>query len=387
MKPLHLAHVTVTFPPEQTGTGNVCYHNALELARRGHRVDIYTAAHPFAPAEEDLDGLLVHRLTPWLRTGNAPLLPQLARRLAGYDLVHLHYPFFGGEGAALAARTHRIPLVITYHQDVLLHGLPGLLERLLRPTTSRWVLRSAGRLLFTSLDYAQASHARPLLRGRQGTIAALPNGVDCEHFTPAEPPPALWRQHHPSPDDFVLLLVAALDRAHYFKGVELLLETLAALEPRFRAIIAGDGDLRPHYQQRASQLGLDSRLSFPGRVSQAELPDYYRLADCTVLPSTTMGEAFGLVLVESLACATPAIASSLPGVRTVIQDRVDGFLVAPGSQPELRQAILRLAALSPSQRRAMGAAGHQKVQAHYAWPQIALQLEGYYHALLAERPQ
>jgi glycosyltransferase involved in cell wall biosynthesis len=386
VNPLHIAHVTVTFPPEQTGTGNVCYHNALELARRGHQVEIFTAAHPTAPAEEHLDGLLVHRLTPWLRTGNAPLLPQLARRLAGFDLIHLHYPFFGGEGAVLAARTRRIPLVITYHQDVLLRGLPGLLERILRPTTSRWMLRSAGRLLFTSLDYAQASHACPLLRGRQQAIAALPNGVDCDHFTPAGPPPALWRQHHPAKDDFVLLLVAALDRAHYFKGVELLLETLAGLEPSFRAIIIGAGDLRPHYQQRASQLGLDSRVSFPGRVSQAELPDYYRLADCTVLPSTTMGEAFGLVLVESLACATPAIASSLPGVRTVIEAGVDGFLVTPGSQPELRQAILRLAGLPPGQRRALGAAGRAKVQARYAWPQIALQLESYYHALLAEHP-
>ena len=71
---------------------------------------------------EHIDGITIHRLRPLFRTGNAPFLPSLLRELRRFDLIHLHYPFFGGEITALAARLQDCPLVITYHQDVLLKG-------------------------------------------------------------------------------------------------------------------------------------------------------------------------------------------------------------------------------------------------------------------------
>ncbi len=80
------------------------------------------------------------------------------------------------------------------------------------------------------------------------------------------------------------------------------------------------GELQEFYKHKATALGLSDRVAFPGFVPDERLPDYYRLADVTVLPSINSGEAFGLVLLESLACATPVIASSLPGVRTVVAD-------------------------------------------------------------------
>jgi len=143
--PLKIALVTATFPPYRGGTGNVCFHNARELARRGHEAHVFTAALPGAPAHETIEGVVVHRLRPLARAGNAPLLPALSWRLRGFDVIHLHYPFFGGEITALAAKLSRAPLVITYHQDVLLSGVAGLLERLLRRTVGRLALRSATR--------------------------------------------------------------------------------------------------------------------------------------------------------------------------------------------------------------------------------------------------
>lgn len=382
MKALRIAHVSATFPPYFSGTGNVCYHNARQLARRGHRVSVFTAALPGEPAVEDSDDLHVERLRPLFRTGNAPLLPQLSRRLDDFDIIHLHYPFFGGEGAALAAKRRGTPLVITYHQDVLLGGLGGLVEKMLRPSLSRWVLRNADRLLFTSLDYARSSHVRPLLSGREAHIAAQPNGVDTQKFTPDPPSPALAAQYRQNAGDFIILLVATLDRAHYFKGVDVLLEALAALPAAYRAIIVGEGNLRASYQDQAQRLGLDGRAHFAGRVADADLPDFYRLADVTVLPSTTMGEAFGLVLVESMACATPVIASSLPGVRSVVSEGVDGGLVQPGDSSDLHDRLEWLGQMSPAQRRQMGLAGRRKVEECYTWPYLAGRLENTYRELL-----
>lgn len=371
---MRIAQVVATFPPYRGGTGNVCYHNARDLARRGHDVQVFTMARDGVSTREVLDGMTVHRLRPLARLGNAAALPRLTRALRGFDLIHLHYPFFGGEFATLAAKLWRTPLVVTYQHDVFLKGMMGVVAYAMRQTAMRLTLRSAARVLFSSLDYGRASHIRPLLRGRADRVGELPNGVDTSVFTPGEPPAALRARYRPDDADRLVLLVAGLDRAHYFKGVEVLLAALAALPGNVRGVIVGDGDLRPTYEATARRLGLGERVSFAGRVSDEALPDYYRLADVTVLPSVTMGEAFGLVLVESLACATPVIATDLPGVRTVVDHGVNGLLVAPGDATALAGAIERI--VGDEERCARwGAAGRAKAHRCYAWEAIGDQLE------------
>jgi glycosyltransferase involved in cell wall biosynthesis len=376
---LRIAHVTATFPPYRGGTGNVCLQNARELARRGHEFHVYTAAIAGAPAEEARDGFFVHRLNPLLQVGNAPVLPQLLRSLHGFDVIHLHYPFFGGEITALAAKLARAPLLITYHQDVLLGGTLGVVAKALEMTAGRLALRAAARLLFTSYDYGQASRVRSLLRAEQ--IGELSNGVDLERFSPSAPQIDVRARHQIGRSSRIVLLVAALDRAHYFKGVDIFLGALAQLPPDIIAVIVGDGDMLPSYRAEANRLGISARICFAGRASDQELPDYYRSADLTVLPSITMGEAFGLVLLESLACGTPVVASDLPGVRTVVADQLDGLLVPPSDTAALASAIKQI--LSDEQlRRAMGLRGRAKAEARYDWRLIGERLEAIYLEVL-----
>jgi glycosyltransferase involved in cell wall biosynthesis len=134
-------------------------------------------------------------------------------------------------------------------------------------------------------------------------------------------------------------------------------------------VIVGDGDLRPSYEAAAQALGLANRVYFAGRVSDAELPDFYRLADMTVLPSLTMGEAFGLVLLESMACTTPVIARSLPGVRTVVAEGQDGHLIQPGDADALAKKMGCLVE-DPNLRKEFGLRGRMKVESKYAWPKV-----------------
>lgn len=375
---MRIAHVTATFPPYRAGTGNVCLHNARELAQRGHDVHVFTALVVGAPPLERSDGITIHRLRPLMRVGNAPLLPGLLTALHAFDVIHLHYPFFGGELTTLAAISRRVPLVVTYHQDVFLSGAMGAIERVLRYTVGRATLRAAARILFTSRDYGRASYVQPFLKGREHQIGELPNGVDVQTFTPAPATEALQRRHCIGPDDRVALLVAGLDRAHAFKGVHNFIGALALLPTNYKGVIVGDGDLRAAYTARAQSLGIADRVVFAGRVADADLPDYYRLAHVTVLPSTTMGEAFGLVLVESLASGVPVIATNLPGVRTVVDHGIDGLLVPPNDIDALTdaiQAILR----DPPRGHAMGVRGRAKVEQRYDWRSIGAQLEAVYH--------
>jgi glycosyltransferase involved in cell wall biosynthesis len=377
---MNIAHVTATFPPYLGGTGLVCYHNALELSRRGHRVTVYTAA-TVAPAPPPAE-FAVTRLPALLRFGNAPILPGLLG-LRGYDVIHLHYPFYSGaEFARLAAWRSGTPLVVTYHQDVLLRGGLNLIAQAHRRTLEAWVLGTAQRVLFTTLDYAGESKAGWLLRRRPAHVGELPNGVDVHRFRPGLPREAMRRTFNLRNDDIVFILVAGLDEAHYFKGVKVALQALARLpEPRAKFLIVGEGDRLAGYRAEAAALGLVERVRFAGRVSDDDLPLCYAAADACVLPSVTMGEAFGMVLLEAMACARPVIASRLPGVRTVVADEDDGLLATPRDPSALATQMERLA-LNPALRRAMGTRGRAKVEANFTWPRLAEKLEAVYASVV-----
>jgi glycosyltransferase involved in cell wall biosynthesis len=73
--------------------------------------------------------------------------------------------------------------------------------------------------------------------------------------------------------------------------------------------------LRPSFERMARQTGLGQIVHFVGRVPDDLLPKYYALGDVLVLPSTTAGEAFGMVILEAMATGVPVVASDLPGVR------------------------------------------------------------------------
>lgn len=386
---MQLAHITATYPPHNTGTGNVAQRNAIELARRGHDVHVFTMATAGTPLQEHCDGVTVHWLRPVLRYGNAAFLPSLFTRLRHFELIHLHMPFYGGsEAVYLLKRLRNIPLVITHHQDVHLDGPAGLVNRLHDRLLGAPLMRRADRTCFTSLDYARASKYAPLLQAGRMQVAELPNGVDPGFFAPGPQPEQLIERYGLAGKQ-VLLFVGVLDRAHYFKGVYNLLQAVAALaRPDLALLVVGQGDMQAEYRRRAAALGLASQVHFPGFVPDDELPAYYRLADATVLPSTTAGEAFGLVLLESLACGTSVVASALPGVRTVVADGEDGLLVLPGSHEALAAQLGRLLSLSPARRQAMGAAGRSRVEQKYAWTRIGDQLDELYHQVAGrQRPQ
>jgi glycosyltransferase involved in cell wall biosynthesis len=383
---MRIAHVTATFPPHHTGTGVVCYHNALGLAQLGHEVTVYTAGEPTDDYRYPSE-ISVRRSPVLLRLGNAPLTPRLWN-LGRFDIVHLHYPFyFGAEMLFLKSLLTGRRYVVTYHQDVLFDGWLRFPERLHHALLGRRILGRAARVLATSKDYAQASRLGPLARARQGLVDELPNGVDARHFHSEVDGGAVRDQYRLRPDGRTILFVGALDRAHYFKGIGVLLRALASIsDPDLRLLVVGDGDLRATYQDQAQALGLATQVTFCGRVSDADLPAHYAACDLLVLPSTTMGEAFGVVLLEAMACGKPVIASNLPGVRTVVDNGHNGLLARPGDVADLAQKLQRLLA-DADERLAMGARGRKKVEQKYDWPRIVPRLEAVYTEVLSGSPE
>lgn len=330
-----------------------------------------------------MDPSVHHRpLRHLFRTENALFTPGVLG-ISGHALIHLHHPFiFGAEMTWLNCKLRGIPYVVTYHSDLIGKGYRrpafAIYQRFIVPL----VLGGARKLLVTTMDYALASKIGSIVKERREDVSELPNGVDVESFHPRASHDGLRERYGLGEGDLVVLFVGALDRAHVFKGVDILLQALGRIpDPSVKALVVGEGELQRQYVRQASRLSLSGRVHFCGRVPMEELPAHYALCDCLVLPSTAMSEAFGVVLLEAMACAKPVIASNIPGVRTVVSDGEDGLLVRPGDVEDLRDKIEQL--LNDSQlRREMGSRGRAKVEENYAWGPIARRLEQVYQQVL-----
>jgi glycosyltransferase involved in cell wall biosynthesis len=379
---MNIAHVSSTFPPYYGGTGAVCFHNALGAARAGHTVHVFTARTSARKSWQPPQGLCVHELHAPVRIGNAPFLPGLLS-LGDVDLVHLHAPFpFGGELILLQRLLRKRPYVMTYHQDLIFDGLKEKLVKIHHQLIGQHILNQAAAILVTSLDYGRASRVGPLFERAPDKIVEMPNGVDPARFNPEVDGGEVRRNAGLAAADRVVLFVGALDRPHYFKGVDVLLRALSRIpDEHIKLVIVGDGDLRPVYMQLADELGVRHRAIFQGRVSDADLPGHYAMSELVVLPSVTMGEAFGIVLLEAMACATPVIASNLPGVRSVVDDGRTGLLVEPGDDVDLADKIQTLLD-NTELRHQMAEAGFHKVKTTYAWDAIIPKLLTVYEDVL-----
>jgi len=382
---MKIAHVTATFPPYWGGTGNVCYYNTRELARRGHEVHVFTAAVQGAPREEVREGVRVHRLRPLVQVGNAPVLPQIVTILRGFDVIHIHLPFVAGaELGSLGAALHRTPLVVTYHSDLVNDGTwRDLVFRLAMWSSRRTAILSADAVLFVSEGHAKTSVQHHVYEIRRNYCHILPNGVDTELFRPHSD----FRETHHSLgltlDAPVVGFVGVLDSAHHYKGLELLLAALTKAElSQVQLLVVGDGELKEYYVQLASKLAIGERIVFFGMARHEDLPALYRACDVLVIPSL-VPESFGLVIVEAFACGVPVIVSDGPGVRSLVEQGVNGLLVSSGDTESLSKALITMLALQPEQRHAMGAAGRRKVEEKYAWEHIGEKLEAIYADLLS----
>ncbi len=350
---MKIAQVTPVYPPYRGGMGAVAHEYTERLRALGHTVDVFQ---------------------PAIKIGNAGFLRSL-RRLNQYDVVHVHYPFYGGaEQVMLACRK---PIVVTYHMDAIAGGLKGFCFNTHRRLIQPLILRRAKAIFVSSLDYAKHSSLKNYRR--QERIHELPFGVDVTRFHPvATVDELILRADLDIPKDApVLIFVGGLDSAHAFKGLEVLLAAFKELEGASHLIVVGDGDLRADFEIMAAD---NPSVHFVGAIPPEDLPVYYRAADIHLFPSTSQAEAFGLVALEAAASGIPTIASNLPGVRTVVKDNETGLLVPPSDADALKIAIERL--LNDSElREKLGAEARKRVVKEYAWEVLIEKLLDIYRGL------
>lgn len=312
------------WPEVRRGAERLTHDTAEALARAGHEVTVLTS-HPGRTAIAHEDGFRVVRsrrapqglLVARGFEHHLPTLPDaLARAARGrYDLVHAFSPV-PAMAAALARRLGGPPVVLS------LMGVPSrrsLDSRRLR----RRVLRSAieGAHATTVLSSAAADAFR---REIGGEARVLPAGIWCERFEPRA-------ARAPSP---TVVCAASLDDRR--KRGPLLLRAFARVRrrrPDARLLLAGarsGARTRPDPPLPPGVEAVDA-----GRTE--DLARAYAGAWTSVLPSVE--EAFGLVLVESLAAGTPVVAARSGASPEIVDDDRIGRLFAPDDEDDLVRAL------------------------------------------------
>jgi glycogen(starch) synthase len=384
------------FPPRIVG-GIARHVDELSraLVRAGVEVDVLTAHHPGAPAEEEMiPGLRV------LRAGPAPVEPPdfigeihqldfglLERFLSfqrkslnyrEYDLIHAHEWLVG-----FAARSLRfgldVPVVATIHatESGRNGGIHTRMQHYIHSV--EWMLTyDAWRVICCS--HAMADEVERSLQVPADKVRVIPNGIDPKRVRCKSSAAELarFRRRWARDDERIVLFVGRLVRE---KGVEILIDALPevlASQPRAKLVVAGAGS-HEHLMARARAKGLGQKVAFTGFVSE-DLTRLYAVAEVAVFPS--LYEPFGIVALEAMAAGVPVVASDVGGLREVVTHGVTGIHTWASNAHSLAWGINQVladGALAARLRRK----ARQEVMARFHWDGIAEQTIALYEEALA----
>lgn len=369
---MKIAQVICVYPPYKGGMGNVARDFAHLAHELGKQSTVITSGKNRDYRTADDKGINIKKLRPFLRYGNGAFLPQLFFGLRNYDIVHLHYPFFGVAEIVFFAKfilRQRFKLLIHYHMDTPdLSGIAKVLSVFSRVIAKK-LFAIADAITYASDDYIEESAISAYYSKHKEKFFLLPFGVDSDKFIPAGNS-AVKKKN--------ILFVGGLDKAHYFKGVDNLIKALkGVLRADLNLIIVGKGDLLDCYKEIAKDMGIDAYVNFACNASDEDLVKYYQNSSLLVLPSINGHEAFGVVLLEAMSAGVPVVASNLPGVRSVFTNGREGLLADPGDTADLRDKIIRLIS-DEVLRKQMGERARVLVLEKYSFKTLAMRLNTIY---------
>lgn len=264
-----------------------------------------------------------------------PIARQLIRDGFDFDLIDAHYYYPDGVAAGILARKLGKPFVVTARGTDL-----NLIPQYARPR----------RLILQTAEAAAASIG--VCKALMDTLAELGadpaklhvfrNGVDLERFTPEPRNMARARLGLPQERRQLLSVGHLIER----KGHHLTIEALSLLPEDIELTIIGTGPEQTALKTLASQLGVTPRVRFAGQIPQTELKWWYSAADILLLGSSR--EGWANVLLESMACGTPVVASNIWGTPEVVSTPDAGRLMQARTAAAMAASVNELFATYPA---------------------------------------
>lgn len=351
---------TPYFHPVVGGLENYAYALSTGLAETGFKVIIATGDPKVKKVTvEKHDGLKIYRMPVWLVISNTPINPLwyfMIRRIIKTEkpaIINAHTPVpFMADIAALAAGDK--PFVVTYHAATLFKKssvLMRLITALYLPVQNLTFKKA--RSIFAASDYVKTSLPSRI----QPKTFVMPNAT---YIT------APRRQAGQG-----LVFVGNLDHSHAWKGLELILESLALIKEQIGSAphltVIGDGTARVHYEEVATKLDLTDTVTFTG-VLIGKARDH-RMSKAAALISypTTANDAFPTVFLEAWSLGLAVISCRIGPIESAVDEDVNALLAEPNDPADLA-ATLQKAFEHTSSLRTLGRNGKRLVSKTYNWP-------------------
>jgi phosphatidylinositol alpha-1,6-mannosyltransferase len=372
---------THEYPPFRGGVARYCQEMALAVARRGHQVTVLAPAYTGKEGRSSAADVEVIRFKGDIFTASA--FPRLvmtlwrAVRSGQWDCIHLcDWPLV--EAAAVVRRWHPFPFIMTIHgTDVRIYR-QARLSRLVGVVRT---LAQAGQIVANSqftadlfrknLPEVPAGLVKPAYLGVGASWRERPAALEID---------AVKERHGIAPESRCVISVARLDRR---KGQHIAIEALGCLPPAERGKVVylvvghpGDAAYAAELKRLAIERKVDAR--FLSGLDDAEVRALVAGSEIFVLAGVPSEEGsvegFGLAYLEAAALGVPSIASNYAAVPEVVRHEQTGWLVAPGSIPELTAALARLLADDTLLTRL--ADGAREFSRQFTWQRCAEQTYG-----------
>ena len=366
-RPLKIGIVSPYGYPHPGGVNEHVRFTHEAMRRMGHNVWIITSKYG---RQRESEGHIIRLGTGWAAPANGSVgrvtlglrFKHQAREVLeahSFDILHFHEPFVPFLSPTMLDQSNTVN-VATFH------AFGGF-------SPSYWIgKRFAGHL-------AKKLHGRIAVSGAArhfigayfpGDYQIIPNGVDLDRFTGAEPYEQLR--------DGKTLNILFVGRLEERKGLTHLLNAYHRLRKRkvdARLLVVGAGPKLREYRRYVGLRGIRD-VEFLGRVSDDEKVRYFASADIYCAPNTGQ-ESFGIVLLEAMAAGVPIVASDIHGFKRVVERNVQGLLVEPRNPRALAAALYSLAR-DPDLRHEMGDAGRARAP-EFSWDRVTEQIVDYYY--------
>ncbi|UCE38223.1 MAG: glycosyltransferase family 4 protein [Thermoplasmata archaeon] len=269
--------------------------------------------------DKDVEIIRIKRRLTLFRT---PIFPWPKVIDNGFDIVHTFatYPLLSDK-VVTVCNQKKVPSVLTYQFDGVIPGIFGnFLAKVYYSTLAKKMIQYT---IIIATTYSYAKHSVFLRKVPDHKLRIIPNGMDIDKFNPQVQYKSVLDKY--SLDEGYALFVGRLVS---YKGLHVLFEAMK--NSSMKLVIAGEGPLEKKLKKY--QVG-----KFLGHVPDKDLPALYRGAGVTLLPSINSNEAFGMCLLESMACGKPVVSSDLPGVREIA--KFGGITVPIGDSEALYHGI------------------------------------------------
>jgi glycosyltransferase involved in cell wall biosynthesis len=250
------------------------------------------------------------------------------------------------------------------------------LASVLKRAGERLCFRANRPAAFVCVSHGVADEMREHFPKLADRVVTIHNGVDTEAFAPdvrRSEALAARASHGIAEEELVAVFVGSEWER---KGLEPVIRALA-LAPQWRLLVVGGGD-RARYQALADSLGVGRAVHWLGVTSDVQLA--YAMADAFVLASSY--ETFSLVTFEAAASGLPVLATPVSGVRELIQDGQNGFLIS--REPEVIAARLQQLADDPGLRTRLGGAARESALG-FGWQAMVSTHHDLYGRLAAQK--